>query len=342
MNKDNKNQEILEQMIESATMEGLTVSQGNVLHEYEPYCFSSHIDENQTTMHLYCWLDSDSANRYANILLIIGDSEDLGMNISDLMEIADDTNGHLSLYHLAPCPDCGSLQLRAGLIISGKDLPRSKFRWLLQSMIEEGKHIRSYLNQCMSETADCHQEDSQEDSPDECFDAYPHRIESLKEIADVLGRLKLPVANDFRKDGEIYFDVSYQSYPDLMIRVGIRIEKNPDRVVFVIASPNDIVPDDQASQVLELTCRINKCAVVDHVYIHPVTRRPIVQKGILMTAGILDSNEVESAVRTILGNGSFYLRMIREQISSHDRPEDVFRRMYGKEFPTRIESKCYH
>lgn len=332
MNNDNRNQTIFEQMIDSATMEGLTVSQDNVLHEYEPYCFSSHIDENHDTMHLYCWLDSDSRNRYANILLIIGDSEDLGTDISNLMEIAEDFNGHHSLYHLAPCPDCGSLQLRAGLIISGKDLPRSKFRWLLQSMIEEGIHIRSYLNQCMSDTADCLQEDSQEDSPDECFDADPHRIGSLKEIAGVLERLTLPVANDFSKDGDIYFDVSYQSYPDLMVRVGIRIEKNPDRVVFVMATPNDIVPDDQVSQVLELACRINKCAVVDHVYIHPVTRRTIVQKGILMTAGILDPYEVESAVRTILGNGSFYLRMIREQISSHDRPEDVFHRMYTEQF----------
>ena len=96
-----------------------------------------------------------------------------GSSKSEMMDLANYLNSHLSLFHLALCPDCGSIELRTALFVLGKKLPDNKFRWLLSNMIKIGERIRPHFDDSIPE--------------EEPMDEDPHELpDSQLESADLL------------------------------------------------------------------------------------------------------------------------------------------------------------
>ena len=329
MKKNNESSyTIFNQMKDCLKKHGLPVFEDDFHCDYNPYRFLSKIQSDHYTINILCWFDA--LEKYANIRIIPGKCM-TGLSMVDIMKLADDCNGYLDLYHLAPCPDCGSMELRSGLFVPGKNLPENKFGWLINTMIKEGERIRACFNEPISDI-------SCTESPSEPLDRSSHVnlddhviSKVLDDIEGVLSKHKLPIQNDFNEEKSFCIDVKYERFNDLLVRIGILIKDNPARVMMSMA-PWETVPEDKMSVIMELICRINQSAIVDHMYIHPDTHRTIINKGVLMTGGYLNVKEFESALKTLLGNGSFYLSMVKEQISSSESPKKLLDRMYNKHF----------
>jgi hypothetical protein len=84
--------------------------------------------------------------------------------------------------------------------------------------------------------------------------------------------------------------------------------------------------------IIELISRINLAAVVDHMHLHYGSQRTIILTGILLTDGVLDVKEFERSLTTLLGNGSVYLSMVLEQLTSTEHPKDLSNRMFTDHF----------
>jgi len=59
----------------------------------------------------------------------------------------------------------------------------------------------------------------------------------------------------------------------------------------------------------------------EHLFIHRQTKRVVLLKGIMIDNGVLDKEEFEKSIRMLLGNGSIFFPIIKEQISSNESPE---------------------
>ena len=246
-----------------------------------------------------------------------------------MMDLANYLNSHFSLFHLALCPDCGSIELRTALFVLGEKLPDSKFRWLLSNMIKMGNCIRPHFADSLPE------EEPMDEDPHE----LPYsKLESadllrcskiLDSIEGVLKKLKLPIKADSRRDKYFSIDFGFDYYPDLTVRLTIGIAHNFESIILSM-SPWFDVPEEKIPVINELICRINQAAVVGHIYLLPeMTSRAISKAGVLTTEGVLDIEEFERVLSTFIGNCTLYFNKVKEQLSSPKSPKELLDSMFA-------------
>jgi hypothetical protein len=91
------------------------------------------------------------------------------------------------------------------------------------------------------------------------------------------------------------------------------------------------VPDEKMPVIMELINLMNRMPRPDHLFITRQTKRVILLKGIMIDNGVLDKQEFEKSIRTLLGNGHLLFPSIKEQLSSNESPEVLLTRV-GENF----------
>ena len=155
----------------------------------------------------------------------------------------------------------------------------------------------------------------------------PNKSKNIyKDIKDVFAKLNLPIKKD-RKRGDFFVDISFLDDGKLIRCVGAYVDKYQEYVALTM-SIKQTVPSDKIPVMLELINLVNQSAVIDHLVMESTTKTVILTKGVIIDEGLLDKKEFETAVRTILGNGSMFFPLVLEQISSNDKPEALMERFW--------------
>lgn len=143
----------------------------------------------------------------------------------------------------------------------------------------------------------------------------------------VLTRLTLSIQNDYKKDKAFCIDIGFESIPDLFVRLGIRVDEESKCIVLSMAPP-DTVPEEKISGVMELINWINQRCFIDHLWLNTESNRVVLTKGIMLEGKSIDTEEFESAVRFLLGNGSMYLKAVKDLVSSDEKPEEIMKKVF--------------
>jgi hypothetical protein len=321
METKNRNQLICAQMKDCLIKEGLDVLEDCQLPGYH---VSSMIQSNNVTMCILCSCDAD--NSYVDIR-IATDKFTSELGKAEIMELVNAFNCHFDFYHLVLRPDFRSLLMQSAIFIPSGNLPFDKFTWLLRSLIRKGERMYRFFDNSTVGGTIVDLDDF----------ALPSTINDLqyrkirKNIEVVMNKLDLPIKEDAWVDNSVCFDVDFDHIADPMSTICIEVVDEPGCVSMAMTHHEEI-PERKIPVILELMCHINKLAMVDHVYYEPEMRRVIVHKGILLSKGILDVNEYECAMRTLIGNGCLYLGIVLEQLSSVESPKDLTSRMFTEHF----------
>ena len=314
---EKKNSLIYAQMKECLIKEGFNVLEDG---QHPSYRVRSMIQSNSVKMCILCSYDAD--NSYADIR-ISTDQFTSGLDKAEMIELVNSFNCHFDLYHLVLRPDFRSLEVRSGIFISHGNLPSDKFTLLLRNMTRKGERMYRFFDNSTVGGTIVDLDDL----------ALPNTINDLqyrkirKDIEGVMNKLDLPIKENAWIDNSVCFDVDFDHIADPMSTICIEVVDKPGCVSMAMVLHEDI-PEKKIPVILELMSIINRLAMVDHVYYEPKMRKVIVHKGILLSKGILDVNEYEYAMKTLIGNGYLYLSIVREQLSSTESPENLTSRMF--------------
>ena len=147
-----------------------------------------------------------------------------------------------------------------------------------------------------------------------------------RDIEEVFVRLGLRINRD-RETDSFFVDFSYPNDDTFVGRFGGYVTENEGCVV-VSMGVEQTVPSDKIPVMLELINLINQSAEIDHLYIHPESKRVWLTKGIFIDNAVLDKREFENAIRTILGNGRMFFSLVLEQMSSNEKPQELMERFW--------------
>lgn len=315
---EKKNSLIYAQVKDCLKKEGLDVLEDCQLPGYH---VSSMIQSNNVTMCILCSCDADNSHVDIRISTDKFTSE---LDKAEMMELVNGFNRHFNLYCLVLHTDGRSIEMRSGIFIPSGNLPFDKFTWLLRSLIRKGETMYRFFD---SSTVGTIVDLDDLALPSTINDLQYRKIR--KGIEGVMNKLELPIKDNAWIDNFTSFDLDH--FADLIATIFIHVEDKPGCVLMAMTHHEEI-PEGKIPVILELMCHINKLAMVDHVYYEPRMRKVIVHKGILLSKGILDVNEYECAMKTLIGNGCLYLSIVLEQLSSTESPEDLTSRMFTEHF----------
>lgn len=148
----------------------------------------------------------------------------------------------------------------------------------------------------------------------------------INDMQSILEQIGITDGDNRALDNSICFDAQLAD-KEYLVRVYIGVDEESSLVSMMIF-PDFEIPEEKIRFVLEMVNQINKCATVDHVVYKPDLSKVFVIKGLMLTDEGLDKIEFDKAIRTILGNSGFYLDTIKERLSSEEKTEDIFNRMY--------------
>jgi hypothetical protein len=317
---EKKNSLIYAQVKDCLIKEGFNVLEDG---QHPSYRVRSMIQSNNVKMSILCSYDAN--NSYAAIS-ISTDKFTSGLDKAEMMELVNGFNCHFHLYHLVLPPDGRSIEMRSGIFIPSGNLPFDKFTWLLRSLIRKGERMYRFFD---SSTVGTIVDLDDLALPSTINDLQYRKIR--KGIEGVMNKLDLPIKENAWIDNFTSFDLDFDHFADLVATIFIHVEDKPGRVLMEMTHHEEI-PEGKISVILELMCYINKLAIGDHVYYEPKMRKVIVHRGILLSKGILDVNEYECAMRTLVGNGNLYLNIVLEQLTSEESPKHLSGRMFADHF----------
>ncbi len=223
------------------------------------------------------------------------------------------------------CPCCNTVSYRTALFLSGETLPVSKFRRLIQDMLEE-----TYL--CFPLISKVATDGNPKDLHARFMDDHKHLMsmesklsqKAIKQILDDMGQvmanLKIPI-HERLSDGFVT-DLMLEGM-DFPVRIGVTLVKEYELVTLSVG-PAFTVPDDKIPVMLDLVNRINRASEPDHMFINQQSKRVILVNGILIDNGTFDKRELELSLQILLGKGRLVFHTINEQLSSNESPEDLF------------------
>jgi hypothetical protein len=135
---DQNDQQIFEDMKECVRRAGLPVFLMPCTCEAHPYGFASRIGNDSEAVEL--WAQYDAFHRFATFRFEFKDKLQ-SQNTGAARYLINEVSSCLATYHYFFCPDCGVIELRAGLYVPKKGFPKDKCKRLLGDLLGEIKDI---------------------------------------------------------------------------------------------------------------------------------------------------------------------------------------------------------
>ncbi len=241
-------------------------------------------------------------------------------------------NGMMPIYHYSICPRCNGISLRSALFLSEEILPKGKFKRLVQDMLDD-----AYLCFPLIE------EVAKAGNPEILYDRF---MDDHKDIMKMEGRLSKEVISKILGDMKSVFaelkmsrteveirgnmfikDFVFQDM-DIPLRMGIELAHENEIITMNLAPPFT-VPHEKIPMVTELVTHLNRGHGPNHFFIHRESHRVVLLKGIMIGNGILDKKEFKMAVCALLEVGCKVFPIIKEQLSTNEKPDALVNRIFG-------------
>ena len=244
--------------------------------------------------------------------------------MAEISKLLNLLNEYSPIYSFSVCQCCNTIAMRSVLLISGEILPKGKFKRLIHEMLEDTYFWYPLITEVV---ANGYHKD--------LFDRYmaDHKYDMtmgskitpeagrniLDDMKSVITGLKMPINEDACPVDGFVMDCKLRD-ANFPFRVGITLDYE-NAVIRLLMAPQFTVADVKVPVMTELINRLNRGSISDHLYIHRESKRVVLLKGIMIDSSVLDKMELETSIRTFLGNGSIFFPIINEQLSSNETPE---------------------
>jgi hypothetical protein len=252
--------------------------------------------------------------------------------LTDVLQLLNLCNERLPLNHFVVCPCCNEVSLTAALFSPGGNFPKSKFKRLIQNMLED-----SYLYSPLIE------EVSINGNPEILYDNFmdDHKDDMKKEeistevkskimgdMESVLTGLKIAIEDADRCADGFVMNFLLEEM-DIPSQMKIRLDHSNEAVIMHLTPPFT-VPNEKMPVVTELINRLNRGSIPEYFFINRETKNLFLLKGVMIDNGVLDKKEFEMAVHTLLVYGRVFIPLINEQLSSNETPAVLLEKIRGK------------
>ena len=252
--------------------------------------------------------------------------------MAEISELLNLLNGNSPIYGYSVCHCCNTVSMRTALFLSGKILPKGKFKRLIHEMLDVTYLFYPLIAEVIKSG-----------NPETLYDRFieDHRDalntghetsegvegEILADMESVMNGMKMTITEDRRVSHGFLIDCKIEG-TDLPLRMGIILEQKIKTIILCIGPPL-IVPDEKIPVMTELVNRINRVPGPTHLFINRQTKHTVLSRGIMIDHGALDKQEFEMSIRTLMDLGSLLFPIINEQLSSNDAPEVLLARLAG-------------
>jgi hypothetical protein len=252
--------------------------------------------------------------------------------VTEIIKLLNLLNGVRVLRDFSICSCCNMLKLKTGLFIQGETLPMSKYKRLIENMLEDSYHtfplIMEVVNGENFRTA-C---DRFMDDHKDLWNGKNTYTETIKE--EILNDAKTVLAHcHFNLDDKSRVNDAYtQGYqypkvPGLDFVLGIKVSGENEALVLSISAAFN-VPDDRKDIVMELVNLINKVCRGTHMYYSHDKKNVVLLSGVMLKSGLVDKAELKSVFTTFVSYGFGMLPIVYEQMTSAESPKTLILKVY--------------
>jgi hypothetical protein len=262
--------------------------------------------------------------------------------MAEISKLLNLLNGVSPIYGYSICQCCNTISLRSSLFLMGEILPKGKFGRLIHEMLEDTYLCSPLIEEVVAggnpeALYDRFMDDHKDTMGKESTLTEGAKRKILIDMESVMTGLKISIKDDERIANGFVMGCMFEDM-DFPLRMGVTLDNETEMVRLILSAPF-IVPDVKIPVTTELVNLINRRSAPDHLFINRKTKRVVLHKAIMIDNGVLDKRELEMSIRTLLGNGSLFFPIIKEQLSSNESPEVLLERIRAKYTDSRQESK---
>lgn len=282
----------------------------------------------------------DPVNHFAKIKFCLNDpiaSKDFDATRIMLNSMNADT----PFYHYSLCSCCNNIEISSGLYNPMSKLFKRRFEIILSLILDEIKNIYPSMIQAIRSGKDynalMHELTSkkgglstEEDSSIADMTVGKKFNKVLKTMEQVLKKKNLLAKEKHISTVPFATSIILPEHDDFTATLGFFVRgKN----LVLSMSPPITIPDDKITYVMDLINRLNNITMIEHLWLAPETgNNIIIMKGIIMPKLVLNKDEFEWAIHSLVGQGLTMIGTVLEVVVSNQTPEASFNSWMSKHF----------
>ena len=247
--------------------------------------------------------------------------------VPEIIKLLNLLNGIQVLSDFSICPCCNMLKLKTGLFIQGETIPMSKYKRLIENMLEYSYHtfplIMEVINDGNFRTAG----DRFMDDHKDLWNGKNTYTETIKE--EILNDAKAVLADcHFNLDekspvNDTYIQgYQYPKVPGLNFVLGIKVRGENEALVLSMSAAFDVL-DDRKDIIMELVNLINKGCRGTHMYYSHDKKNVVLLSGVMLKSGSVDKTELKIVFTAFVSYGFLMLPIVYEQMTSAESPKTL-------------------
>lgn len=247
--------------------------------------------------------------------------------IPEIIKLLNLLNGIRVLCDYSICPCCNMLKLKTGLFIQGETIPMSKYKRLIENMLEWSYHTFPLIMEVINGENFKNACDRFMDDHEDLWsgkNTYTETIneEILNDAKAVLADCHFNLDDKSRVNDEYIEGYQYPKVPGLNFVLGIKVRGENEALVLSMSAAFD-VPGDKKDIVMELVNLINKGCRGTHMYYSHDKKNVVLLSGVMLKSGSVDKAELKSVFTAFVSCGFRMLPVVYEQMTSAENPKTL-------------------
>ena len=256
--------------------------------------------------------------------------------VPEIIKLFNLLNGVRVLCDFSICSCCNIVKLKTGLFIQGETLPMSKYKRLIENMLEDSYQTFPLIMEVMNGGNFRTAGDRFMDDHKDLWSGKNTYTEAIK--GEILNDAKAVLADCyFNLDDKSRVNDAYiQGYqcpkvPGLNFVLGIKVSGEYEALVLSMSAAFS-VPDNRKDIVMELVNLINKGCRATHMYYSHDKKNVVLLSGVMLKSGSVDKAELKNVFTAFISYGFRMLPIVYEQMTSAESPQTVILKVFDSNF----------
>ncbi len=274
----------------------------------------------------------DPVNLFAKVKFCLNDPID-SKDFDATRIMINSMNAGTPFYHYSLCPCCNNLEISSGLYNPMPKLFKRRFKIILLLILDEINHVYPSMIQAIRSGRDCEaliQElaskdgslSTEENSSINDVTADKKLNKVLKTMEQVLMKMKLLTEGRHINTIPFTTNIILPEHDDFKATLAFFARR---KNLVLSMSPPIKIPDDKIISVMDLINRFNNIIMIEHLWLSSEPNNNIIiMKSIILPKMVLNKDEFEWAIHSLVGQGVSMIGAVLEHIASNQTPEASF------------------
>lgn len=283
------------------------------------------------TLSIYIDGSYDPVHHFAKIKFCLNDPID-SKDFDAARMMINSMNIYLPFYHYSLCSCCSNIEISSGLYSPVPKLFKRRFKIIMTGILNEINDvypsmiqaIRSGINyDALKQELTNKKDNLSADEDTSADDAMAGKTldKVLKTMEQVLKKMKLLADENHIETTEFAIRMILPEHDNFEACLGFFVKRG---YLVLSMSPPAKIPDDKIISVMDLVNRLNNVSVIEYLWLDYEKNDIIIIKSILLPKTILNKDEFEWAIHSLVGQGVSMIGAVLEHAASNQTPEASF------------------